>query len=164
MESDLVDQLIADWAREIPGLDTEAMRVVGRVLRLGRRFEARINEILKPHGLRYTDFDVLATLRRSGDPYCLAPKELLKSVVITSGGMTAALDRLTDAGLIERVMNSDDRRSMSARLTDKGKTLVEDLIVVRFRDASASIDTLTPAEQAKLGDLLRKLAMAEPLP
>ncbi len=164
MESDLVDQLIADWAREIPGLDTEAMRVVGRVLRLGRRFEARINEILKPHGLRYTDFDVLATLRRSGDPYCLAPKELLKSVVITSGGMTAALDRLTDAGLIERVMNSDDRRSMSARLTDKGKTLVEDLIVVRFRDASASIDTLTPAEQAKLGDLLRKLALAEPLP
>ena len=164
MESDLVDQLIADWAREIPGLDTEAMQVVGRVLRLGRRFETRINEILKPYGLKYTDFDVLATLRRSGEPYRLAPKELLKSVVITSGGMTAALDRLTDAGLIERVPNSEDRRSMSARLTDKGKTLVEDLIVMRFRDASESIDMLTTAEQTTLADLLRKLALAHPLP
>ena len=161
MESDLVDQLIADWAREIPDLDTDAMRVVGRVLRLGRKFETRINEILKPHGLRYTDFDVLATLRRSGKPYCLAPKELLKSVVITSGGMTAALDRLTDAGLIERVPNSDDRRSMSARLTAGGTRLVEELIVVRFRDASRSIDALSPAEQVTLGNLLRKLTMAQ---
>ena len=161
MESDLVDQLIADWAREVPDLDTNAMRVVGRVLRLGRKFETRINEILKPHGLRYTDFDVLATLRRSGRPYCLAPKELLKSVVITSGGMTAALDRLTDADLIERVPNSDDRRSMSAKLTAQGARLVEELIVVRFHDASRSIDALSPAERVTLGKLLRKLTMAQ---
>ncbi len=66
---DLVDRLQEDWARERPELDDSAMAVVGRLLHLGRALEARANAALKSVGLAYTDFDVLATLRRAGEPF-----------------------------------------------------------------------------------------------
>lgn len=158
MENDLVDQLINDWAHEMPALDTEAMGVVGRVLRLGRIFEARANAALKPFGLNYTDLDVLATLRRSGAPYRLTPKELMRSVLITSGAMTAALDRLTAAGLMERVANAADRRSTSAQLTEAGVALIEKAIIVRFKEAADAVGELSVEDRRQLERLLRKLS------
>ena len=159
MSNDLVDQLINDWAHEMPDLDADAMGIVGRILRLGRVFEARANAALKPLGLKYTDLDVLATLRRSGAPYRLAPKELMRSVLITSGAMTAALERLTAAGLIERVANTDDRRSNAAQLTKAGVALIEKAIVVRFGEAAEAVDGLSANEQRQLRTLLRKLSL-----
>ena len=159
MKNDLVDQLINDWAQEMPELETSAMGIVGRVLRLGRVFEARANSALKPFGLNYTDLDVLATLRRSGAPYRLTPKELMRSVLITSGAMTAALDRLTAAGLIERVANANDRRSTSAQLTKAGADLIEKAIVVRFKEAADAVGHLSADDRRKLEKLLRNLTI-----
>jgi predicted dehydrogenase len=56
------------------------------------------------------EFDVLATLRRSGDPYMLSPTRLYEAAMISSGGMTNRLDRLERAGLIERRPDPSDRR------------------------------------------------------
>lgn len=159
MKNDLVDQLINDWAHEMPELETSAMGIVGRVLRLGRVFEARANAALKPFGLNYTDLDVLATLRRSGAPYRLTPKELMRSVLITSGAMTAALDRLAAADLIERVANANDRRSTSAQLTGAGADLIEKAIVVRFKEAADAVDHLSADDRRKLEKLLRNLTI-----
>lgn len=154
---DKVESLLVDWRRERPDLDAEPMAVVGRILSLGRRLEARANTALKPMGLHYTDLDVLATLRRSGKPYRLTPTGLRESVLITSGAMTACLDRLEANGLIARRDNPDDRRSKSAGLTVAGTKLIDKAIVTRFAEAANAVAGLSARDRATLAGLLKKL-------
>ncbi len=154
---DKVERLLADWRRERPDLDAESMSVVGRILSLGRQLEARATVALRPVGLHYTDLDVLATMRRSGKPYRLTPTELRESVLISSGAMTACLDRLEYNGLIARRAHPDDRRSKSAELTPAGVRLVDRAIVARFEEATEAIAGLSPRERTSLATLLKKL-------
>lgn len=158
--NDKVEHLLADWRRERPDLDVEAMAVVGRILSLGRRLEARANGALRSLGLHYTDLDVLATLRRSGKPYRLTPTDLRESVLITSGAMTACLDRLEANGLITRRDNPDDRRSTSAGLTAAGIRLIDKAIVTRFEEAADAVAGLTARERRTLAGLLKKMDRA----
>lgn len=161
-EADKVEGLLADWRRERPELDVEAMAVVGRILSLGRRLEGRANRALKPMGLHYTDLDVLATLRRSGKPYRLTPTQLRASVLITSGAMTACLDRLERNGLVARLDNPDDRRSTSAGLTAAGIRLIDRAIATRFEEAGDAVAALTARERTTLAALLKKMDQALP--
>ncbi|MDQ3289245.1 MAG: MarR family transcriptional regulator [Pseudomonadota bacterium] len=154
---DRIEDLLAGWQRERPELDAQPMAIVGRVLSLGRRLEARANQALKSSGLHYTDLDVLATLRRNGKPYRLTPTQLRDSVLITSGAMTACLDRLEDAGLIARRDNPDDRRSTSAQLTPAGRALIDRAIVIRFAEATEAVSGLSARERTTLAALLKKL-------
>ena len=154
---DVVDSLVADWRRENPSLRAEAMQVVGRIIRLGRLYQDQVSALLKPHELSYSDFDVLATLRRSGHPFELTPTELQQSVLLTSGAMTACLRRLEDAQLITRRADAEDGRRSSAKLSRRGQALVEKLIHHRFELAREELDGLSAREAATLVDLLRKL-------
>lgn len=150
---DIIDLLIKEWKQERPELDASAMGVVGRVLKLGRLFEKRAGKVLQESGIYYTDLDVMATLRRSGTPYELTPKELMMSALITSGAMTALLDRLTKLDLIYRAADSKDGRIKRAGLTKKG-------IEIRFKEASISIEALSISEQDRLSELLKKLMVS----
>ena len=156
-EYDLIDVLIADWKIERPDLDVDAMQIVGRVLKLGKIMENRASLALKENGIYYTDLDVLATLRRSGKPYQLSPKQLMQSVVITSGAMTALLNRLTKLDLIYRSTDENDGRISLAGLTDKGKEIIDEAIQKRFDEAKNSIQILNEKEQQDLSILLKKL-------
>ena len=154
---DRIDDLLAQWQVQRLELDASAMAVVGRLLGIGRQLEARANSVLKPLGLHYTDLDVLATLRRGGKPYRRTPTELRNSVVITSGAMTACLDRLERTGLIARVADPQDRRSSSAELTTAGQMLIDKAIAVRFKEATQALSVLSATERDRLAALLKKL-------
>ena len=65
-ERDGVDAIIEQWQRERPDLDHSPIGIVGRVLRLARAIEDRLEPVYKAHGLEPGWHDVLATLRRSG--------------------------------------------------------------------------------------------------
>ena len=155
--ADRTDRLLAEWQLERPELDASAMAVVGRLLGIGRQLEARANAALKPLGLHYTDLDVLATLRRGGRPWRRTPTELRDSVLITSGAMTACLDRLERNGLIARVADPGDRRSSAAELTRAGRTLIDKAISVRFAEATDALADLSASERERLAGLLKKL-------
>ncbi|MBA8886095.1 DNA-binding MarR family transcriptional regulator [Dokdonella fugitiva] len=154
---DRIDRLLAEWRAERPELDAAAMAVVGRLLSIGRQLEARANAALRPLGLHYTDLDVLATLRRGGRPYRRTPTELRDSVLITSGAMTACLDRLERNGLITRIADPKDRRSSAAALTREGRALIDKAIAVRFAEAADALSGLSAADGARLAVLLKKL-------
>ena len=157
---DLVDALVADWRRERPDLDATPMGVVGRILRLGKVLEARANAVLAETGLNYSDLDVLATLRRSGAPHQLSPTALRESALITSGAMTACLDRLEDRALVSRSASRSDRRSIAVGLTQDGCDLIDQVIGLRFAEARDALSALDPADQDQLANLLRKLTAA----
>ncbi len=159
-KTDLLDALIADWQRERPDLDVSAMGIVGRILLLGERLQRRINLRLKPLGLGYTDFDVLATLRRSGEPFALRPAQLLETVLIASGSMTACIDRLERGALVERLQAADDRRGRVIQLTAAGRELIDRAVNVRFEEAAEFVDALDSDERQGLVAALRTLSLA----
>ncbi|HBK71095.1 MAG TPA: MarR family transcriptional regulator [Flavobacteriaceae bacterium] len=154
---DIIDSLISEWKDERPELDTSAMEVVGRILNLSKILEKRASKSLSVYNIHYTDLDVLATIRRSGIPYKLTPSQLMKSVLITSGAMTALLNRLTKLKLIYRSPDPKDGRIKLAGLTPKGIELIDKAIETRFIEASNSIKALNKTENKTLSILLKKL-------
>ena len=156
---DALDHLVSDWSRERPDLDASPMHIVGRILQLGKKLEKRAGMALKDSGIYYTDLDVLATLRRSGDPYALTPTQLMQSVLITSGAMTALLERLTKLEMIYRKPDEHDKRIKRAVLTPKGIETINKAIEIRFKEAQNSISVLNKKEQKELAHLLKKLML-----
>ncbi|MEM9056614.1 MAG: MarR family transcriptional regulator [Pseudomonadota bacterium] len=157
---DLIDQIIAQWGAVAPELDTEAMQVIGRVMRIGEALSAQAADAVAPFGLSYSEFDILVTMRRAGPPYRRTPSQIGNAVLLTSGAITAALDRLTDRGLLSRVSDPSDRRVRAAQLTDKGVELSYQAAKARFEAARRSLATFEPAEQRRLTVSLKALTRA----
>ncbi len=129
MRDDDVDVIVRQWAQEVPDLDTRAMELFGRIYRISTLMGQRMTDAYAPYALHRSEFDVLATLRRAGEPYRLAPTDLARSMMITTGGMTGRLDRLVERGLVARVPHPYDNRRTFAQLTDDGKKLIEQAVV-----------------------------------
>ena len=100
MPSDGVDRIVEQWAGERPDLDTTAMAVFGRIFRIARLSGDAPEQVYRRFDISRPEFDVLATLRRSGARTSLSPGALASSMMLSSGGTTARLDRLERAGLV----------------------------------------------------------------
>lgn len=157
MEQDHVDRLRGLWARELPDLNTEPMAILGRAMRLTNMVRPSIEATFAAFDLDRGEFDVIGTLRRSGPPYRLTPTEMYTSLMISSGGLTHRLDRLTKAGLIRREKSSSDGRSMLVALTDKGIELAERAFRTDMGSELKFLDALDAGEREQLAGLLRKL-------
>lgn len=153
-EADAIDHLIEAWRRVRPDLDPEPLALVGRVLVLAQYLERSVNAALKRHGLTLGQFDILATLRRHGVKGGLTPGQLLRSVMLSSGGMTARLDQLARTGLIVRRPNPQDRRTVVVELTPKGRQIIDAATATRFANARECLPLL---EQSAQHDLVRWL-------
>ena len=157
---DAVDAIVAQWCRERPDLDVSAKHVTGRIVRLASLFQQAYGDAFEPLGLNSGDYGVLAPLRRAGEPYELTPTELAKQRMMTSGGMTAAIDRLERKGFVSRVPNPADRRGSLVRLTDAGRNVMDDAMEQHALVESRLVATLDESERAQLRNLLRKLLQA----
>jgi DNA-binding MarR family transcriptional regulator len=161
--ADGVDRIVEQWARERPDLDTTAMAVFGRVFRIARLGGDEMEQVYAGHGIGRPEFDVLATLRRSGEPYALSPGALAASMMLSSGGTTARLDRLERAGLVRRSPDPGDRRAILVRLTPRGRTLVDEAVAAGLARQQEMLAHLSPNRQKQLTSLLREvLAPLEP--
>lgn len=146
------------WQRELPQLDTRAMQVVGQLGTVAQLMARDwLNPLFAEHGLQPGEFDVLATLRRSGAPYALTPTALYEAAMLSSGGMTNRIDRLETAGLIERQKHPSDRRGVLVALTGQGRELIDKLVPLHVANEQRMLAALTAREQTQLGQLLAKL-------
>jgi DNA-binding MarR family transcriptional regulator len=141
---DEVDEIVAAWRRERPDLDVEPLQVLSRLDRLAGVLGDRRAAIFARHDLRRHEFDVLAVLRRAGEPFALTAGELAARTYVTSGTMTSRLDGLTQRGLVTRSPDREDGRLVRVGLTAAGRAIVE-----------AAFEELIAAERdllAPLGD------------
>ena len=153
---DHVDEIIEQWAAERPDLDTVPMALLGRLMKLQQHTAKAMADNFARFGLNTPSFDVLATLRRSGPPYCLSPGALMDMTMVTSGTMTNRIDQLVKAGLVERTRNPEDGRGFLIRLTEKGFRLVDEAATAHVETQKSITDKLPEEDLEALTALVKK--------
>jgi DNA-binding MarR family transcriptional regulator len=161
-DSDGLDVILQQWQRERPDLDTSPMGVIGRISRLCREIERRLESAHAAYGLEPGWYDVLATLRRAGPPHRLRPTDFAEALMLTSSGTTKRLDRLEAAGHVNRERDLTDRRSVYIVLTPQGRRLVDKATTAHVANEQHILSGLTATEQRQLAELLRKLGITLP--
>ncbi|MEU8435555.1 MarR family transcriptional regulator [Streptomyces sp. NPDC029216] len=161
-EKDMVAAVVGQWEKERPDL-TEALwpvEVLARIQRMNRIIDKHLKAFTAEHGLELGEFDVLATLRRSGPPYALTAGALLPAAMVTSGAITNRIDRLEAKGLVERVRDEADRRSVRIRLTDAGHALCDSVMEEHLRHYARLLAPLDRTECETLAASLHTLLLA----
>lgn len=157
-ERDAVDRITGQWNDVRPEVDVSPIAVVGRVSRLSRLIDRRLAENFARHGLENWMYDVLATLRRSGEPYELTAGDLVRQTMVTTGAITNRIDRLEQKGLVERA-GTTDRRKVLVRLTGRGLDLVDQVVESHLAAEREILAPLTAARQRELAGLLRAVLL-----
>lgn len=155
---DRSSRMAQQWHRENVDFDPEPMVLLGRLIEVKLVISRdKIHPLFFKNNVQPGEFDVLATLRRSGAPYKLTPTELYESTLITSGSMTNRLNRLEKAGLVKRIPNHQDRRGLFVQLTEKGLLLINEMIIFHVKNVDSALSCLSKKEQQELSYLLGKL-------
>lgn len=149
---------VSQWGAEFPDWDLAPMEALGRLSETAAVITRdHLAPLFAEFGLQPGEFDVLAALRRSGAPYELTPTGLFDITMMSSGGMTARLDRLEKMGLVARRPNPQDRRGVLVGLTEAGIALIERAVPEHLANQARLTSCLTARELATLAALLKKL-------
>ncbi|RLV56575.1 MarR family transcriptional regulator [Aeromicrobium phragmitis] len=154
---DEVDRIVAAWRRERPETDVSPMEVLSRVTRLAKHLDRLRKQAFAAQGLEPWEFDVLAALRRAGDPYELSAGQLVTATMVTSGTMTNRVDRLQGKGLVERRPAPSDRRGVLVRLTTAGRERVDAALDELMHHESRLLADLPAADRESIASSLRVL-------
>jgi DNA-binding MarR family transcriptional regulator len=157
---DWIDEKVEVWLREIPELDARIEGIVDRVGVIHKYLRRMHEETHEQFDLNWGEAKVLSSLRYGGPPYRSTPGRLGSQLGLSSGAMTARLDKMEEAELIRRLPDPEDRRGVLIELTPKGRELWEQTIVVQAEKESIVAATLTKREQDELNGLLRRLVIA----
>ena len=159
-DADHVDRIVREWAEEYPVLDTEAMALIGRILRVARYLERDVELELARFGLSISEFNALSALRRRGEPYSLSPTELSRGLMLSSGGLSKLVERLEARGLVIRTPDQTDGRGVVVALTQEGRELQEAAIDAHVANENELVGPLDPEVREELTRILRTLLVA----
>ena len=119
--------------------------------------EAHSSRSIRRFGMGQSDFGVLEALLHRGP---MSVKDLGAKVLLTSGSMTAAVDRLAARGLVTRQDAKGDRRSRIVHLTDAGRQLIEEVFAEHSGAMEEAVAGFPAEERPALIDALRRLGRA----
>jgi DNA-binding MarR family transcriptional regulator len=153
---DHVGRIQQQWERERPDLDVSPQGIYGRLHRLGDRLREELMVGFRQFGLGEGEFDVLAALRRAGAPYELAPGELARHTMVTTGAATKRIDRLEAAGLVSRHVSAVDGRGRVVALTDAGRRVIDDAFTAHIANEHRLLEPLSAKDRVDLERLLTK--------
>lgn len=157
---DDIDKIRAQWAQQRPDLETGPMGLIGRLGRVARHLSQEMDATFARHGLSPPSFDVLATLLRAGPPHALTPNQLLATMMITSGTMTNRIDQLVRSGMVERIRNGEDKRSVLVGLTPKGRMVIDAAVTDHVATQARLVAVLGAAQRDQLDMGLRHFLAA----
>jgi DNA-binding MarR family transcriptional regulator len=158
--TDEVDEIVAAWRRERPDLDVAPLEVLSRVSRLAAVLDERRAAAFGEHDLQPHEFDVLAALRRSGEPFELTAGQLCALTHVTSGTMTSRLDNLTLRNFVFRLADPTDGRLVRVRLTPTGRQRIDATFAALLDSERALLGRLADPKRDALVDALRDLLRA----
>jgi DNA-binding MarR family transcriptional regulator len=157
-ERDHVDDFLEDISADLPEhLDLTVEGIVDRIGGINHRIKRMQNETLDQLGLTLSDWHVLCGLRWTGEPYRRKAGWLARRADLTSGAMTSRLDALEKEGLVRRVRDPEDRRSVLVELTEKGLERHEQAMAIQAPKEALLAEALTDREKEQLNSLLRRV-------
>jgi DNA-binding MarR family transcriptional regulator len=130
------------------------------VRQLGHRLSQAQDELGAELGLKPGWLEVITALARAGEDQRLSPSRLSREAMLSTAGMTNRLDRLEQAGLVQRLPDPDDRRGVLVELTDAGRELAEAAGDAESRASRRLFDKLDARERAELARITGKLIEA----
>jgi DNA-binding MarR family transcriptional regulator len=154
------DHVIDEWAEELPDLDTDAIALIGRLMRASRLLQLEVERSLGTFDLTINEFNTLNALRRAGPPHRLSPKNVGVSLLFSSGGLTKLLERLESRGLVAREPDPNDGRGVLVSLTPGGKELQERAMAAHQVNEDELLTPLTHEQRKRLNSILRDLLIA----
>jgi MarR family 2-MHQ and catechol resistance regulon transcriptional repressor len=122
-----------------------------------RSVEAHALRHIAGLGMGYSDFGVLEALLHKGP---MTITELGQKVLLTSGSMTAAINRLKAKGLVESKEDAKDRRARMIQLTPRGKALIREAFEDHKRAMEFAAGGVSLQGRERLVDLLRQLGLS----
>lgn len=143
------------WRRERPDLDVSPLGTIARLHRLADDLREQLVATYADFGLGEGEFDVLATLRRQGEPFELAPGEIARRTMVTSGAASKRIDRLEADGLVERRRGSDDGRRRVIALTNAGRERIDSAFAAHIENEHRLLRSLDADRRVALEELLR---------
>lgn len=157
---DSVDRLLHSWSQADPDLDLSPVAIVARLGRLRRIIDAELEATFAQHGLNGPDFAALVTLRRLDQPGGVPQSTLQRELNITSGTISARVERLCSRDLARRSPDPADHRNSRISLTDAGLRLFEQVTPAHVATENRLLAALNPAQREQLADLLRQLLVS----
>lgn len=158
--NEIIDDTITTWRDCRPDVDTTGMDLVLRMTSLVRLSAARIQDQLSDFGITLSEFDVLATLRRSGPRAELTPSYIAEVGMVKPSGLSHRLARLERAGFISRTVDPEDRRSWLIRITPAGRRIADQGIDIIAAAHNELMRDLSATDRRTLGRLLTTLGSA----
>lgn len=159
MPNDKVDAILAQWRSVRPDLDCSSMGVVGRLRQTNGIWKTKLDLVFDGFGLSCIEFDILATIRRNDRE--ITPTELYQTLMLSSGAISTRVEQLVQRGLVQRVASEQDRRSCKVTLTEQGIELVDQALNAHVANVDGMLGVLTEQERKQLGQLLKKILLAE---
>jgi DNA-binding MarR family transcriptional regulator len=160
MSSDKVDKILAQWLTVRPDLDCSAMGIIGRLRQTSGVWKDKLDPVFQEYGLSSIEFDILATMRRSGSS-AVTPTELYQTLMLSSGAVSTRIEELVKRGFVKRIASEHDRRSCKVTLTKKGIELVDNALNAHVANMDNMLGVLSGQEQEQLASLLKKILLAE---
>lgn len=159
-ERDHVDDFLEGITADLPAnLDWAVEGIVDRIEGINSRIDCIHRETLDQLGLALGDWYVLTALRWSGEPYRRRAGWLARRSDMTSGAMTSRLDALEREGLVRRLRDPGDRRSVLVELTGKGRRKHEQTVGIRAQKEALLAEALSEREKETLNALLRRVML-----
>ena len=157
MSEDTVGRIIREASQVWPGYEDSSLEVVLRIVRAFHFINQELVRGQLEYGISPPECGVLIELRLAGPPYKMTPTQLYNRLLVTSGGMTGRIDRLEKLGLLCRLPDPQDRRSILVQLTENGHELIQAAGQTHFHIMERLTEGLTSEERQCLAGLLRKL-------
>jgi DNA-binding MarR family transcriptional regulator len=159
-ERDHVDNFLEEISADLPAdLDLTVEGIVDRIGGINRRIRWMHDETLDQLGVTMSDWHVLTALRWAGEPYRRKAGELARRADLTSGAMTSRLDALEKEGLVNRLRDPADRRSVLVELTEKGRRKHQQAMGIQAQKEALLAEALTDREKEQLNGLLRRVML-----
>ena len=143
-----------------------SVRVWFRLIRLEARMQAAVSERLREIGVSIPQCDVMTTLTEQEG---VNQQELATRIYVTKGNISGLIDRLVDAGLVERRSAVVDRRQHAIYLTEPGRRMAGRAIAVQHRWIASTLGQMAEpdlealeARLVALRDIVREAETPEP--
>jgi DNA-binding MarR family transcriptional regulator len=158
LPDDPIELARSNWERHGWGESADGMALVTSIMRVQQVFLARVENVLRPHGLTFARYEVLRLLgfsRRGAMPV----GKIGERLQVHPASVTNAVQRLEADGLVERTANPADGRSVLATITPAGQALVDEC-TDRLNAEVFSIVPIPDAQQQRAFQALKAVRKA----